>query len=183
MLDYYNQVDRDVDRLVFSSLIKFDHRGLPQGDLAETWGISQNGETYNFSIRPDAVWHDGEPVTSFDVIFTVELMRDEGIPLPEDLREFWNSVEVKDLDEKTLQLILPEPFTPFLDYLAFGILPEHILGGLSVEEIIDHPFNLQPVGSGPFLFEDITVNGEDIEGMTLGAFGDTTSLPTVAAPR
>jgi peptide/nickel transport system substrate-binding protein len=44
VLDYYNQVDRDVDRLIFSSLIKFDHRGLPQGDLAETWGISQNGE-------------------------------------------------------------------------------------------------------------------------------------------
>ncbi len=170
VLDYYNQVDRDVDRLIFSSLIKFDHRGLPQGDLAETWGISQNGETYNFSIRPDAVWHDGEPVTSYDVIFTVELMRDEEIPLPEDLREFWNGVDVKDLDEKTLQFILPEPFTPFLDYLAFGILPEHILGGLSAEEIIDHPFNLQPIGSGPFLFEAITSNNGEIESIKLGGF-------------
>lgn len=170
ILDYYNQVDRDVDRLIFSSLIKFDHRGLPQGDLAETWGISQNGETYNFSIRPEAVWHDGEPVTSFDVIFTVELMRDEEIPLPEDLREFWTRVEVKDLDEKTLQFLLPEPFTPFLDYLSFGILPEHLLGGLSAQEIIDHPFNLQPVGSGPFRFEEIVTSEGEIESISLQAF-------------
>lgn len=172
VLDYYNQVDHDVNRLIFSSLIKFDHRGLPQGDLAETWGISQNGETYNFSIREDAVWHDGEPVTSNDVILTVELMRDGNIPLPADLRAFWERVEVKDLDEKTLQFILPEPFTPFLDYLTFGILPEHILGGLSAEEIIDHPFNLQPIGSGPFQFESIDANGDKIDRVSLRSFAN-----------
>ena len=53
VLDFYNSVDRDVDRLLFSSLVRFDHRGLPQGDLAQDWGISQDGTVYNFSIRPN----------------------------------------------------------------------------------------------------------------------------------
>ena len=78
MLDWNNPADRDINRLIFSGLIRFDSRGLPQPDLAEAWGTSPDGVLYNFSIRPNAVWHDGEPVTSDDVIFTVELIKSAG---------------------------------------------------------------------------------------------------------
>ena len=149
LLDYYNQADHDIDRLIYSGLVRFNDRGLPLGDLAETWGISVDGKVYNFSIRANANWHDGQPVTSDDIIFTIELIREDDIPLPDDLRTFWKQVDVVAIDEKTLQFILPEPFAPFLDYLTFGVLPGHILGCLSVEEIIDADFNLSPVGSGP----------------------------------
>jgi peptide/nickel transport system substrate-binding protein len=54
VLDYYNQVDYDVDRLIFSSLVRFDSHGLPYGDLAKDWGISQDGTVYNFGGRPEA---------------------------------------------------------------------------------------------------------------------------------
>lgn len=170
LLDYYNLADRDIDRLIYSSLVKFDHRGLPQGDLVDTWGISQDDKIYNFSIRADANWHDGQPVTSDDIVFTVDLMRDEAMPIPDDLRKFWEQVEVKVLDEKTLQFHLPEPFSPFLDYLTFGVLPIHRLGDVPVEEIIDSDFNLQPVGSGPFKFESIIVENETIAGVILSRF-------------
>jgi peptide/nickel transport system substrate-binding protein len=62
-LDYYNQADRDIDRLIFSSLIKFNAQGLPVADLASTWGVSFDGLTYNFQLRDNAVWHDGTPIT------------------------------------------------------------------------------------------------------------------------
>lgn len=172
LLDYYNQADRDINRLIFSSLVKFDHRGLPQGDLVDTWGISQDGKVYNFSIRSDANWHDGQPVTSDDIVFTVELLRNEEIPLPDDLREFWEDIEVKVLDEKTLQFRLPEPFSPFLDYLAFGILPVHHLGDVPAEEILDSEFNLRPVGSGPFQFNSLIVEENEIKGVVLSRFDD-----------
>src|SRR3990170_661872 len=120
LLDYHNPVDRDVDRLLYSGLVRFDARGLPQLDLVESMGISQDGKIYNFSLRPEAVWHDGEPLTSEDVIFTVELMREEAIPIPQDLRALWKSIEVQALDEHTLQFRLPEPYAPFMDYLTFG---------------------------------------------------------------
>jgi peptide/nickel transport system substrate-binding protein len=85
VLDYGNQVDRDIDRLIFSSLFRFDDRGLPVNDLIESMGISQDGLNYNFSLRQNVAWHDGQPLTSADVIFTVELMQMEEIPVPDDV--------------------------------------------------------------------------------------------------
>ncbi len=77
-LDWNNPTDRDINRLIFSGLMRFDGRGMPQPDLADSWGGSANGTTYNFSIRTNARWHDGEPVTSDDVIFTIEMIKSSG---------------------------------------------------------------------------------------------------------
>jgi len=172
VLDYYNQADRDINGLIFSSLIAFDDRGQPTGDLAESWGISADGTVYNFSIRQSAVWHDGEPVTSDDVLFTVGLLRSDELPVPDELRRYWNQIEVNKLDDKSLQFRLPEPFAPFLDFLAFGVLPEHMLAGLSASELIDAEFNLQPVGSGPFRFDTLLSENGQITGVGLSSFED-----------
>jgi len=170
VLDYYNQADRDIDRLIYSSLVSFDHRGLPFGDLADAWGISRDGMAYSFSVRPDAFWHDGEPVTSYDIIFTIEIMRSGEIPIPADIQDFWSQVDVDFLDEKTVRFQLPEPFAPFLDYLTFGVLPEHLLGSLAPEEIIDASFNLNPIGSGPYKFNSFNVEDGEVAGVVLDAF-------------
>jgi peptide/nickel transport system substrate-binding protein len=111
-------------------------------------------------------------VTSDDVIFTIERLREAGSPQPEDLRLLWNEVEIRRLDDKTLQFRLPEPFSPFLDFLTFGIVPEHLLGDLSIEEIIDSGFNVNPVGSGPYRFEQMIVEEGQIVGVALRAFPD-----------
>lgn len=131
LLDFYNQVDYDVDRLIFSSLVRFDERGLPYGDLAETWGVSKDGTRYSFSIRKGAAWHDGQPLTSADVVFTIGLLQDDGMPVPEDIRQFWKQVKVIALNESTVQFELPEAFSPFLDYLSIGIVPQHIFANLT----------------------------------------------------
>lgn len=172
LLDFSNSADRDVDRLIFSSLLRFNDRGLPVNDLVESMGISQDGKNYNFSIKEDVLWHDGQPLTSEDVVFTVELLSSEDLPIPDDVRALWQSVEAESLDETTLQFRLPEPFAPFLDYLTFGILPQHLLGDLSPAEIIDSQFNLQPVGSGPFSFDRFLVEDDQIIGVSLNAFED-----------
>lgn len=170
LLDTYNSADRDVDRLVFSGLVRFDDLGVAQPDLAESWGISQDGLVYNFSIRSQATWHDGAPVTSEDIVFTVELLRAVEIPIPEDLHALWEQVEVHILDEKTLQFRLPEPFAPFLDYLAFGVLPRHLLEDIPPAELIDADFNLKPVGSGPFRFESLLSEDGQVNGVVLSAY-------------
>lgn len=172
VLDFYNPADRDVDRLIYSRLITFDERGLPVADLAESWGISRDGTLYNFAIRENAVWHDGEAVTTADIVYTVELLREGGEIVPEDLQRFWRDVEVVPLSETTLQFKLPEPFAPFLDYLSFGILPQHLLGGRTIEEIRDLDFNIQPVGSGPYRFDQLIVENEQIAGLSLVAFDE-----------
>ncbi len=172
LLDYYNQADRDVDHLIFSGMLRIDDHGLPQADLATSWGISRDGTIYNFSLNPKAVWHDGEPVVSDDVIFTIQMMTADDSPIPADIREFWKQIEVVRLDDKTVQFKLPEPYAPFLDYLTFGLLPSHILGDLSMANLINDPFNLQPVGSGPYRFDHLITNDGKVSGVVLSTFKD-----------
>lgn len=169
-LDVYNPPDHAVGRLIFNGLIRFDSRGLPQADLAESWGVSRDGTVYNFSLRDDVFWHDGEIFDSNDVLFSIDLLQTQHALIPEDLRNFWSQVEVVVLSDRQMQFLLPEPFAPFLDYLSFGILPEHILGGLDLDEIIDHPFNLGPVGTGPFRFQRLLIENDEIVGVVLEAF-------------
>lgn len=169
-LDLYNQPDRSVDQLIFNGLIRFDSRGIPQSELAESWGISQDGTVYNFSLRQDVYWHDGEIFNSADVLYTIGLLQSQHGLIPEDLRNFWAEVDVVALSENQIQFLLPEPYAPFLDYLTFGILPEHLLGDLGLEEMIDHPFNLAPVGTGPFRFQRMLVENNQIVGVVLEAF-------------
>ena len=167
LLDTYNQADRDVDRLLFNGLIKFDAAGNPKPDLAESWGNTKDGLTYNFSIRDNILWHDGVPFNVDDIIFTIDLMRDDNSITPSDLKSFWKAVRLNRLDDYNLQFILPEPFAPFLDYLTFGILPKHLLSDLSVQEIIESSFNLQPVGTGPYQMDHLIVENDQVSGVAL----------------
>jgi peptide/nickel transport system substrate-binding protein len=168
LLDWNNPADRDADRLIFSGLVKFDSRGLPQPDLAESWGTSADGTIYNFTLRPDAVWHDGIPVTSDDVLFTVDLIKSSSL-FPQDVKDLWSQIEAKRLDDKNLKFTLPEPFAPFLDYATFGILPQHILGSSPADQLESAPFNINPVGTGPYRFDHLIVESGSIKGVVLAA--------------
>lgn len=170
LLDWNNPADRAIDRLLFSGLIRFDERGLPQPDLAESWGVNVEGTVYNFAIRPNATWHDGQPVTSDDVIFTIELLKSNGSLYPQDIKDLWANVEVRKLNDKNLKFTLPEPFAPFLDYLTVGILPKHILESIPPEGLVNAEFNIQPIGSGPYKFDHLILSGGQISGVVLTAF-------------
>jgi peptide/nickel transport system substrate-binding protein len=170
LLDLNNPADRDIDRLIFSSLIRFDARGIPVPDLAESWGVTQDGTIYNISIRANAVWHDGTPVTSDDILFTIERIKTEPSFFPADVRELWSKVEIKRLDDKLLQFRLPEPFAPFLDYLTFGVVPRHILESVLPSDMPAASFNLSPVGTGPFKFDRLVIENGQVTGVELSAF-------------
>lgn len=169
LLAFGNQADRDITRLLYSSLFTTDSRGLPVGDLVDKWGVSEDGTIYNMELKDGIKWHDGEPLTPEDVLFTIELMRNGGDVVPQDIQDFWQNVEVKALGNRNLQFILPEPYAPFLDYLTFGILPKHLLNGGSIEVIKDSPINLQPIGSGPYKFKNLITEDGVIKGVTLVA--------------
>ena len=111
LLDWNNSADRDVDQLLFSGLVRFDESGQPQADLAEAWGVSQDGKVYNFTIRSDAAWQDGTPVTSDDVLFTIDRMKGDGSLFPQDIKDLWNKIEVTKLNDKNLKFTLPSPLS------------------------------------------------------------------------
>jgi len=169
LLDLNNTVDRDVDRLIFSSLIRFDSTGAPQPDLAESWGVSADGKIYNFTIRANANWQDGSPVTSDDVIFTLNLLHSQYSDYPSDIRSLWDQVQITRLNDKNLKFVLSEPFVPFLDYLTFGILPKHLLENVPADQLASAQFNLSPVGSGPYKFDHLMVENGQVTGVVLTA--------------
>lgn len=172
LLDHANQADMDVDRLIFSGLVKFDSRGLPVPDLAENWTISGDGKIYTVNLKKDLKWQDGKALTTQDVVFTVEMMRSGGGFVAADVKAFWEAVKVVALDDTQMQFALPESYAPFLDHLSFGVLPKHILGDLSIDEIVNSSFNLNPIGSGPYKVTSVESENNVITGITLDAFKD-----------
>jgi|Deesub1362A_J573_1020465.scaffolds.fasta_scaffold00913_4 peptide/nickel transport system substrate-binding protein len=172
VLDAFNQVDRDIDRLLYRGLVGYDYRGVIVPELADSWAVSADATLYTFSLRRAARWHDGEPVTADDVIYTFSLLQDPQYPGPADLQALWSEIEIRRLDERTVQFQLPEPFAPFPDYLTMGLLPEHLLRGVSAAELVDHPFHIEPIGTGPFRFERYLMNEGQIAGVRLGRWED-----------
>lgn len=170
LLDWNNSADRAVNRLLFSGLIRFDEHGLPQADIAKGWGVSEDGTLYNFTIRENAVWHDGTPVTSDDVLFTIDRMKSAGSLYPQDVKDLWSKIQVTKLDDKNLKFTLPEPYVPFIDYLAFGILPKHLLESVPPDQLQTAEFNINPVGTGPYKFDHLIVDNGQITGVVLTAF-------------
>jgi peptide/nickel transport system substrate-binding protein len=153
LLSQYNQVDRDLTALLFDGLTRFDQQGGLEPRLARDWDISEDGQVYTFHLRPGVQWSDGEPFSAEDVAFTVGLLQDPGYNGPADVAALWRSVAVTQVNALEIQFGLPEAYAPFLDYTTIGVLPEHLLRGVTADGLLAHPFNQQPVGTGEFMLD------------------------------
>jgi peptide/nickel transport system substrate-binding protein len=80
-------------------------------------------------------------------------MQDDNFPGPADLKALWQSVTINVIDEQTIDFVLTEPYSPFLDATTRGIMPLHLLPDVTAASLPDHPFNQAPVGTGPFMVE------------------------------
>ena len=155
VLSQANPVDQDLVALLFGGLAKVDATGQIVPDLAEHWQVSDDGMVYTFYLRDDVYWHDGAPFTSSDVVFTINVMQHPDFEGMAFLSNMWRTVVVEQLDSHTVRFILREPFVPFLDYTTIGILPAHILASVDVSVLSQSAFNAAPVGTGPYIMEDI----------------------------
>lgn len=140
-----------------TTLVRYDEALEVAPALAESWELSPDGTEVTFHLRRDVVWHDGQPTDAHDVAFTYLRVTDPALGYPNDT--FWrdwvtgaDGVDV--LDDYTVRMRL-EPHGEYLDpWTAVGIMPEHLLGDVPVEELQAHPFgSLCPVGNGPFVFQ------------------------------
>ena len=149
-----SEADRDLVRLLFSGLVKFDAGQNIIPDLAKEWFVDEAGTTYTFQLRDDIYWPDEKQFTAEDVLFTFEAIKNEAYQ--SSIRANWVGIEVEALDEFTLQFTLPEPFAPFLENLKVGILPAHLWQEILPENATLAELNLKPVGLGPYQFDSFT---------------------------
>jgi peptide/nickel transport system substrate-binding protein len=143
-------VDQELVNLLFDGLVQYDHAGRFIPALAESWTVSEDGRSLQFILRSGVVWHDGEPITSADVAFSYGLLQNEAFPATAAVKALWQTVTINIIDARTIEFVLVEPYAPFLEATTRGIVPAHLLQDIPPAELPTHPFNLQPVGSGPW---------------------------------
>ena len=133
---------------VLSRLLKFDYCGNLLPDLATSWDVSEDGLTYTFHLV-DTQWHDGQPFTADDVIWTLQKVQAEGIMG----YALMGVTAMEAPDPRTVVLTLGAPDASLLYNLAyFGtyILPKHLYDGQ--DWLTCEAATSQPVGTGPYKF-------------------------------
>lgn len=147
--------EADLAALVFSGLTRPAGDGAPLADLAESWEISPDGLVYTFRLHAALSWHDGAPLTSRDVAFTVATIQDPGFRGLPGLAADWAGVRVATPDDRSIEFTLRAPLAGFLNRAALPILPEHLLHGVPANQLADAAFGVAPVGSGPYRLREL----------------------------
>jgi peptide/nickel transport system substrate-binding protein len=155
-----SDADRDLTSLMYSGLMKPTPDGQLIPDLASGYSISEDGKTYDFTLRNDIYFHDGKKVTADDVEFTIKRAIDPALKSPR--RASWEGVTIEKKDESHISFILKQPYAPFLENTTLGILPKHIWNNALPEEFAQSAFNTSPIGSGPYKFVEIKRNSAGI---------------------
>ncbi|HEY8829892.1 MAG TPA: ABC transporter substrate-binding protein, partial [Candidatus Limnocylindria bacterium] len=146
-------VDQDVSGLVFSGLTRFDRDGTIVADLASSFEADPTGKIWTFTIRTDANWQDGAPVTADDVVYTVGLLQDAAYTGP--FADAFRGVTVESLAPKIVRFTLPDVYAPFAASTTVPLLPAHLLGKVAFADLAHQPFNMQPIGTGPFKVSEV----------------------------
>lgn len=144
--------ETSLSRLLFSSLYNYDTTGALHQDLATGMAIESSGMVYKVTVRKDAKWHDGKPLTAKDVVFTINLIKNPATRATA-LRRNWVDVSVRALDDYTIEFKLPGASAAFPHSLTFPVLPVHILADINAGAVRESTFSGSPVGSGPFEFK------------------------------
>ncbi|MDB5245207.1 MAG: family 5 extracellular solute-binding protein peptide/nickel transport system substrate-binding [Parcubacteria group bacterium] len=175
-----SDTDRDLVALTYAGLLGHDASGALVPVLAESHTVSDDGTMYTFTLRSNAKFSDGTPVTSDDVVYTVQKAQDPGLKSP--LLASWANIRAEAVDARTVRFTLPKAYAPFLEDTTLGILPKHVWSGVTDEEFPFSPYTADPVGAGPFTVTTVTRDGKGVvTGYDLASFADfATGQPYLA---
>ena len=136
----------EINMLLFAGLTAHDAENKVVPGLAKDWTFDEETLTYTFHLREGLTFHDGKPLTSADVKFTLEAILD-----PANQSEIVsNYTDIKKItcpDDLTVKIQLNQVNVAFPDYMTIGILPKHLLSG---KNLTSCDFNQNPVGAGPY---------------------------------
>lgn len=136
---------------IFSSLVQFDPELGLIPDLAETWTVSDDGLQYSFALRDGLTFHNGDPLTANDLVYTYERNVDPDFASPH-ANKLALITAADAADDLTFNVTLSAPFAPFLA-VACSRGPGRALTPISqraFEELGEEQFDQTPVGCGPF---------------------------------
>ncbi len=136
---------------LFASPLRYDNQWQPQPYLAEHWEVAEDGLSVTLHLAPEATFHDGQPITSKDIEFSINLIK-ANHPFQQMFAPVKN-VETPDDHIAIIRLKHPHPSILLsMSSALLPILPKHIYG--DGQDIQTHPANQQPIGSGPFKLKE-----------------------------
>ncbi len=157
-----NDAERDLNRLLYAGLVKpstIQSTGV-ELDLAESVDVGNDGRTYTVTLKPNLKWHDGEPLTTNDIAFTLRSIQNPDWKSP--LAASFRGVTITITDERTMSLQLTQPVSTFATALSVGILPEHLWKNVLPANARLAELNIKPKGSGPFRFLSMKKDKEGV---------------------
>jgi peptide/nickel transport system substrate-binding protein len=119
--------------------------------LAQSWTASEDGLTYEFALRENAKFHNGEPVTAEDVKFSFERYRGASHDLIKD-----RVAAVETPDPRRVRFRLKAPWSDFLTFYATASGAGWVVPKKYAEQVGDEGFKKAPVGAGPYKFVSFT---------------------------
>lgn len=138
---------------IFASPLRYDAEWNPQPYLAKSWEVADDGLSVTLHLVENATFHDGQPVTSEDVAFSLMAIK-ENHPFKSMFAPI-ESVETPDPHTAVIKLSQPHPALLLaLSPALAPIMPKHVYG--DGQELKTHPANIAPVGSGPFMIEEFS---------------------------
>jgi len=141
-----SDVDRDLSQIIYSDLT----------ELMDHYTVSNDGKTWNIFLKTDLLWSDDNPLTSDDVIFTIETIQDS--EAHSSLFTTWQGIVADRVSELEIEFNLRNSYAFFLDNLKeLKILPKHIFGSIPAANLKLSGYNLEPVGSGPYKYSNYTL--------------------------
>jgi len=149
---YNTSYELYVLRYLYDYLLDYDQNLDIVPVLAESYSVSRDHLVITVRLRDNLRWHDGEPITTEDVAFTLEKIQDPTVPAVNKEGWFTKLDRVEIVDDREMKFIWKEPYAPALHALTqLAPMPKHIYGK---GDFLTHEANRAPIGSGPFKFEE-----------------------------
>ncbi len=147
---------------IFATPIRFDDKWNPQPYLAESWETSADGKSITLHLVKNATFHDGKPITSADVAFSVQTVKDNH-PFKTMFAPV-TTVDTPDAHTAVINFSSPHPAALLaMSGALLPIIPKHVYG--DGQDAKKHPANSKPVGSGPFMLSEFKP-GEHVINLT-----------------
>lgn len=167
-----SDVDQSIIKLVFSGLYRYNSDGDVVPDLADSYPtISEDGHTYTVKIKQNAKWHNGNPVTVDDVVFTIQTLQNQAYNSPR--RSEWQSTIVSKVDDQTVSFQLTSASAPFLGNLTLPIMSKKAWENVSATDFVLSQGNIEALGSGPYVIKEVKkLEQGTVQSITLQSFSD-----------
>ena len=145
----------EVASMLYNGLVRYDKDLNLRGELAESWQYSRDCLDLTFKLRRNVRWHDHQPFTAADVVFTYETMVNPKTPTAYG-GDFKAVESVQVVDPYTVHVRYKHPSAKALQSWSIWILPKHLLESYAREgKLREAPQNrANPVGTGPYLFKE-----------------------------